>query len=394
MTPTDKIPDTPDKAKPAPGKTATRKFQMPKIQLPKIRTRVALLALGLLAVAGAGAWFWWQQHAAPAPAAHAPKPIQPIAAPPAPAPAPITQEVARAASAPEPAPLTQEIPRTSAPAAAGPVAPAALEESVREKEYTAPEREPEAAPATPPRSGHVAAGHKHGKAATHAASERAPSEKRARPEEKPASALGPTGSIEKQVKQLTVQQQADNEFRKATGLVQQGNANDAMDGFDAALRLDPDHEAARQALVVLLLEKKRNADAERLLQDGLKRNIKNSGYAMLLARIQIERDASWQALLTLQKTLPYAEDQADYQAFIAALLQRLDRHKEAVTHYKLAVQLAPDSGVWLMGLGISLQALQRNAEAHDAFQRATDTHSLSADLQAFVEQRLKELKHF
>jgi MSHA biogenesis protein MshN len=376
MTPADKTPDTPGEAKPAPGKTAARKFQMSKIQMPKIRTRSALMALGLLAVAGAGAWFWWQQHSAPVPIVHAPKAIQPITAPLAPEPAPITQELARAASAP----------------AAQPVASAAPEETVREKAFVVPEHEPEAAPATPHRSEHVAA--KSGRKRDGATTLDALEHKYAPPGEEPASAPALAGSIEKQVKQLTVQQQADNEFRKATGLVQQGNVNDAMDAFDAALQLDPDHEAARQALVVLLLEKKRNADAERLLQDGLKRNIKSSGFAMLLARIQIERDASWQALLTLQKTLPYAEGQADYQAFVAALLQRLNRHKEAVTHYKLAVQLAPDSGVWLMGLGISLQALQRNEEAHDAFQRAMDTHSLNADLQAFVAQRLKELKHY
>ena len=205
------------------------------------------------------------------------------------------------------------------------------------------------------------------------------------------SAVVPAGSVDKQIKQVSVQQQADNEFRRASELMQQGRINEAIAGYEAALQLDAGHDAARQAMLGLLLENKRNADAERVLQDGLKRNPRHSGFAMLLARLQVERDALTLALDTLQKTLPYAEQQADYQAFVAALLQRQNRHKEAITHYQMALQLSPNSGVWLMGLGISLQAVQRNEEARDAFRRAIESRSLSAELQAFVEQRLKEL---
>ena len=205
-----------------------------------------------------------------------------------------------------------------------------------------------------------------------------------------ATAVVPAG-VDKQIKQVSVQQQADSEFRRASGLVQQGRINDAIAGYGAALQLDAGHDAARQALAGLLLENKHNADAERVLQDGLKHNPRQSGFAMLLARLQVERNELAPALETLQKTLPYAEQQADYRAFVAALLQRQGRHDEAVAHYQAAVQLAPNSGVWLMGLGMSLQALQRNGEARDAFKRAIETRTLSAELQAFIEQRLKEL---
>jgi MSHA biogenesis protein MshN len=201
----------------------------------------------------------------------------------------------------------------------------------------------------------------------------------------------PEGGVNKKIKPLSAQQQADNEFRRANGLMQQGHIDEALAGYEAALQLDAGHEAARQAMAVLLLQNKRNADAERVLQEGLKLNIKNSSFAMLLARIQVDRDASWSALLVLQKTLPYAERQPDYQAFVAALLQRLNRHKEAVMHYQAAVQLSPNSGVWQMGLGISLQALQRNEEARVAFKRALETHTLNDDLQTYVKQQLKAL---
>jgi len=88
--------------------------------------------------------------------------------------------------------------------------------------------------------------------------------------------------------------------------------------------------------------------------------------------------------------LPYAAELPDYQAFLAALLQREGRNKEAIEHYLLALRKVPGSGVWLMGLGISLQAENRQTEAQEAFLRAKASNTLSPDLLAFVEQQLKQ----
>jgi MSHA biogenesis protein MshN len=201
----------------------------------------------------------------------------------------------------------------------------------------------------------------------------------------------PPIGINKQPTQISPQQQAENEYRRADQMMRQGRISEAMAGFELALQLYPPHEAARQSLVGLLLEQKRGGDAERLLQAGLQINPQHSGFAMLLARLQVEHGNIAQALDTLQKTLPYAEKQPDYLAFVAALLQRQNRHAEAVAQYQKALQLKPQSGVWQMGLGISLRAEQRNAEAREAFQRALDSNSLNAELQAYVRQQLKEL---
>ena len=193
------------------------------------------------------------------------------------------------------------------------------------------------------------------------------------------------------MKQVSSAQRADAEFRRAAGLTQQGRIADAIAGYEAALRLDAGHDAARQALVGLLLEDKRNADAEKVLLDGLKSKPEHTGLTMLLARLQVERGALEQAISTLEKSLPFADTQADYRAFLAALLQRQNRNEEAIMHYQIVLQHSPGNGVWLMGYGISLQAVQRNAEARDAFQRALDTRTLTPELRAFVQAKIKEL---
>jgi MSHA biogenesis protein MshN len=201
-----------------------------------------------------------------------------------------------------------------------------------------------------------------------------------------------TGSVTKQLKVVSPQQQAENEFRKANLLAQQGRFKEAAAGYEEALNLDAAHDMAREALVAVLLESRLNADAEKTLQNGLALNLKQTHFAMLLARLQVERNALPLALSTLEKALPYADQLADYQAFVAALLQRQNRHKEAITHYQIALQLSPNSGLWLMGLGISLQAVQRKEDALDAYQRALDSRSLSPELQAYVVQRMQEIR--
>lgn len=197
----------------------------------------------------------------------------------------------------------------------------------------------------------------------------------------------------KQVKELTPQQRAENEYRKAILLIPQGRAAEAIAGLEQALTLDARHAAARQTLAGLLMENGRSEEAVRRLQEGLALDPGQPGMAMILARLQVEKGEQQGALETLQRTLPQAAERPDYQAFLAALLQRQGRHQESIEHYLVALRKTPQNGVWWMGLGISLQADNRLAEAQDAFGKAKASNTLSADLLAFVEQKLAQLRH-
>jgi MSHA biogenesis protein MshN len=193
------------------------------------------------------------------------------------------------------------------------------------------------------------------------------------------------------VKVISPQQRAESEFGKASQALQEGRVDDALAGYEAALLADPHHKAARRAWVGLLLNLKRNDEAERVLQRGLRRDPHDAAFAMLLARLQVERNAVPEALQTLQKNLPDAAESADYQAFMAALLQRQERHAEAIPLFQKALALVPGNGVWMMGLGISLQAGQQKEEARAVYQRALDSNTLNPQLREFVQQKLKEL---
>ena len=59
---------------------------------------------------------------------------------------------------------------------------------------------------------------------------------------------------------------------------------------------------------------------------------------------------------------------------------------------RAALRLKPDTGVWWLGLAISLQAAHRSPEAQDAYRRAKSTNNLNPELAAFADQRLRQLQ--
>jgi len=188
---------------------------------------------------------------------------------------------------------------------------------------------------------------------------------------------------------VTSQQQGENAYKRALAALQDGRVQEAMANLEQAVFAYPRHDAARQALVGLLLEARRHEEAMRHLQLGLGLDPKQQQMAMLLARLQIERGGP--AVETLTRTLPYAGNNPEYLAFLAGALQKGQRHKEAVEQYQAALRLMPQNGVWWMGMGISLQADKRHAEAVDAYHRAKASGSLSPELASFVERKLAQM---
>ncbi|HWA13352.1 MAG TPA: tetratricopeptide repeat protein [Burkholderiales bacterium] len=220
---------------------------------------------------------------------------------------------------------------------------------------------------------------------------RAPEPAPAAPAPAPVAAPEPGGSIDKQVREMTAQQKAELAFRKGVAQLQEARAAAAEADFREALREDATHVAARQALLGLLLDAKRNREAEELLRQALEINPRQPRHAMVLARLQVDRGEVSGAINTLVAALPYVQSDAEYYAFLAALLQREGRHRETIDYYRAALRASPGNAVWLMGLGISLRATSQYADAREVFQGALNSNQLSGDLRAFTERQLREL---
>ena len=194
------------------------------------------------------------------------------------------------------------------------------------------------------------------------------------------------------MKRVSKEQQADFRYREALSLMAQSRVSDAQTALEDALRLDPKNLAARQALLSIFLTAKRYPQAEQILQEGLRLNLAVAPLATALASVQLERGDPAAALVTLEKYAPQAHGAAEYHGVYAALLQRTGRHAEAIEQFQAALKIQTNHAPWLMGLGISLQAEKRYAEAEPAYSRARAGNGLSPELQAFVEQRLQQIR--
>ena len=198
--------------------------------------------------------------------------------------------------------------------------------------------------------------------------------------------------IRKEMRADTPSDLAENEYRKAVTLLNLGRLADAEAGFREALSVYPEHHNARQGLLGLLVHGRKLDEAERVLEEGVRLSPGQTGFNMTLARLQAERGDNAQATATLQRGLEHARSSAEYAAFLAALLQRQGRHEEAIDQFHAALRLRPGSGVWWLGLGISLQATNRGPAAQEAYRQARAAGNLQPDLAALAEQRLRQLQ--
>jgi MSHA biogenesis protein MshN len=368
------------------------------------RRVIAAVVGGALAASALGWLAWNQLHRAPRPVAVAPAPIAPARTAPVvtgPAPVvtgPVQAPVAAPVEAPraEPAPVSAAAPVDDAPAAKHMTRAERRAERKRLREEKAAARkaarvhakdvapmEPDGAEAREARRAMAQALAARGKSAKKTSAAIV-----AAAREAAHDGAAPKGR-RAQGRQETNAQRAEGEYRRALASLQEGRMTETVAALEQALKIEPTHEAARQTLVGLLIEANRNDEAMRQLQLGLTLDPRQPAMAMLLARLQIERGGN--GIDTLTRTLPYAGNNAEYRAFLAAALARQQRHREAAEQYQQAVRAVPSNGVWWMGLGISLQAEKRNGEALDAFQRARASGALSQELQAFVERRIQQL---
>jgi len=287
---------------------------------------------------------------------------------------PVTPMPAPVAAMPEAAPVVVTTPdtapaataevKTEAPAPMAPVRQALAVPTTRPAPIISPRGEPKARPVLLPEG------------AASAATQVAPK-------------LEPR--IDKRMASRTPQERAEAHYQRGVTAHQAGQINDSADAFMAALREDARFAPARQAQAGLLIGQSRHDEALALLHEGIALSPQQPTLALMLARLQAERLDLSAAADTLKAASGNATNNAEYQGFHAAILQRAGRHAEAAEKFSAALRLAPANSVWWMGLGISLSASDQSAAAREAFMRAKTTGALPPEAGQYVELRLRQM---
>lgn len=168
-----------------------------------------------------------------------------------------------------------------------------------------------------------------------------------------------------------------------------GRLEDALAQYQTALAQAPEHAASRQALASLLIDAQRWDAAEKTLREGIDLPATRLASTLMLARLFVERNQIPAALDLMQQQAASGEKSAEYQGFLAVLLNRAGRAREAAERYQAATKLAPSEARWWAGLGIALDADGQTAAAQEAYLKARSLPGLPPELAAHVEQKLR-----
>lgn len=205
-----------------------------------------------------------------------------------------------------------------------------------------------------------------------------------------SSSIAADARIEKKLRLPTPAERAETAYRRGLLSQQQGQAEDALGSYRIALTEQTEHVAARQALAALLIGMRRFDEAEEVLSQGLALAPTALPSALALARLKVERGAAPAALDLLLGHATAGERSAEYQGFLATLLNRAGRRSEAIERYQAATRLAPNEARWWAGLGMALEAEGKRDAARDAYTQARALPGLPDDLAQHIEQRLRQ----
>lgn len=197
----------------------------------------------------------------------------------------------------------------------------------------------------------------------------------------------------KEVRPLTPREQAEQAWRQAAHLIEQGRGRDALEGLAAALRMDPNHGQARQTLIALSLEAGNVAHdvarGETLLREGMQLHANDAWYNRALSQLYLQRGDLRLSVATLKAGLGKNPDAA-YWGLYAGVLGKSGQPEEAAQAYREAARLNPNHGPWWIGLAVSLEQTGQRPDAAAAYQRALQTR-LNTEVREFAAKKVAEL---
>ena len=193
---------------------------------------------------------------------------------------------------------------------------------------------------------------------------------------------------------LNNKQLAEIAYNKGYKLLQQGRMHQGKQALREALSLYIPHIKAREMLAGIYIKSGHFINAAELLKEGVAVVPDYPLFAQLYARVLLEQNNPQLAIEVLNRSSSSASmnTQPDYFALLAATYQRVNNHEKAKDIYLQLVKLRPNTGIWWLGLGISLEKLDKTKTALDAYQRAQQTGSLTSGLVKFTNNRVAALK--
>ncbi len=176
---------------------------------------------------------------------------------------------------------------------------------------------------------------------------------------------------------MTAKQKKMSALDSALACQRKGDLEGAEAGFRAVLMQAPDHPDALLLLGDLLRRTGRAEEGIELIAraiDAAPAQGRKPDPSWRVALTFAKRDAgdAEGALAEIDALIAAAPNKPEFVFFRAGILQRLERHEEAIAAYARFLGHAPDHAQALYNRAISLQATGRLKEAFDAFGKAAE----------------------
>jgi MSHA biogenesis protein MshN len=171
-----------------------------------------------------------------------------------------------------------------------------------------------------------------------------------------------------------------------------GRLAEAESKLNRVLELDPRMHRAREMLVGLMIRSGRDDIAALLLDEGRKLAPNRPLFALLQVRLLLQQGRRIAAIDLLKDIKSPAGGGQKLLTMLAALQQQEEQHEEAVATYQKLAKLDPGNGNHWVGMGISLEALDKKAEAMRAYDRSLRGDTLTPELAIYAAERLKALQ--
>lgn len=163
-----------------------------------------------------------------------------------------------------------------------------------------------------------------------------------------------------------------------------GNIEAALALYRQALAKAPTMSQTRLALAAFLRDMRRDSEAMEVLENGYALRAQPA-LAVAAGRLLADQGRREEALDWLVRGYKSARP-VDF-ALMGALYAHAQRHEEAVAAYRRALAADTSQAGWLLGLGLSLEALGRRDEARGAYRAALERGAFEPEVETFLRDR-------
>lgn len=191
------------------------------------------------------------------------------------------------------------------------------------------------------------------------------------------------------VKNLSDAQQKKQQLQLANGFIENGLFGKAEQQLNSLLSEYNDYHPAAEKLAYVFLQTNNTQALVSLLEQQIASFPGHTTYRILLAR-HYANQRQWQNVV--HATSSDHQSNTTLMLMRTLALQQLGQHQTAIELYVNLLRQSPERGDWWIGLSVSLEAVKRYRDAHQALVKAAKDPRVTQPQHQYIAQKTQYLQ--